>query len=253
MTGKPVKILPGEQIDPDRHLVVFTHIPKSGGTSFHAALSTILNENYLHLIPGQNNPEDIDALRGIGGHFSYESPSVTHSTKDRVYVTLLRHPVNRFISYYKHIQQRPNHHIPVRAPELIGMPLLDFAKRLHEMKIAEMYNLQCRMVCGAPSGAPGCDAHSPIDGVPVHSGARAIEIVERDYSLCMLLSQQQEAIDTMAAMAGSGTVPAKRLNVAKSAEPVAPDPELVKFLRVCNAEDFILYDHISGRQSADRP
>lgn len=58
-----------------------------GGGAVHAALNTVLGESYLQLIPGQND----DALCGIGGHFSRESPRVTRSAKDCVYATLLRH------------------------------------------------------------------------------------------------------------------------------------------------------------------
>ena len=228
MTGKVIKLGNGQPFDKEKMLLVFTHIPKSGGTSFHAGLKEVLAGEYLHLVPGQNNPEVIDALCGIGGHFNFESPAVSHSTKDRVYTTLLRHPVDRFVSFYKHVLARPYHHLPQKNPKLLKMEPLEFAETLVDMGNPEIGNLQCRMICGGPN----------------FSAEQAIERISKDYSFCMDLSMQQSALDQIADAFQAKRVEMKRLNVASKEHQHTLSKELVTFIHEVNAEDMSLYHAI---------
>lgn len=231
MTGKIIKLRANDRFDPDTMLLVFTHIPKAGGTSFHAALKILTNDNYCHLVPGQNNPEDIDQLWGIGGHFDHESPSVTGSKKDRVYVSLLRHPIDRFLSFYRHVIARPGHHIAVENEAVLKMGPLDFAKTLTKMKNREISNLQCRMLTG--------------DGTKLAD--KAIESVENHYSYCAPLASQQQIVDHIAVWFGSENVPVQRLNAAKAGIDVAINDALVEHIGLINSEDMKLFQYVEQR------
>lgn len=227
MPGKPIKLGQGSQFDPDAMLLVFTHIPKSGGTSFHAALNALSGKNYCHLVPGQNDPENIDALWGIGGHFDFESPSVVNSEKDRVYVSLLRHPVERFVSFYKHVMARPFHHVAQANPDVLEMEPLEFAKTLKAAGNREVANLQCRMLCGKGE----------------ISAERAIEHVKDFYTYCAPLSDQQQTVNRIAGLCGVHSIAVQRLNVAKRVE-VELDQEMVEYVSHINADDMKLFEYV---------
>ncbi len=228
MSGNIAKLHENEEFDPETMLLVFTHIPKSGGTSFHAALKTLTDGKYCHLIPGQNDPDDIDALWGVGGHFDFESPAVNKSRKKRVYVSLLRHPIDRYLSFYKHVITRPDHHIAVANPEVLEMSPLEFAKTLLAVKNREIANLQCRMIAGGGAASSG----------------DAIETIERHFSFCAPLTSQQQIVDQIANWFHSETVPVQRLNVAKAGVQVQFDDQLVGFLSQINAEDVKLFEFV---------
>ncbi len=233
MAGKPIKISTVDKIDHKKQLIVFTHIPKSGGTSFHAALNAILNLNYLHLIPGHNNPPDIDALSGIGGHFNFESPSINHSEKDRIYTTLVRHPVDRLVSFYKHVIARPGHHLPVQNPDLLEMDALSFFKALSDLGNNEVDNLQCRLLC----------EHGP------YTAQKAIQNIEDFYAVCLPLSAQQKAINTIAKMCNRNSLKVQKLNTSTPKLNVEITPELIRYIENTNSEDMTLYEHVQ-KQSA---
>ena len=229
MTGKPIKLARNDRFDADTMLLVFIHVPKSGGTSFHAGLTTIGRGGYLLLEPGSNNPPDIDLLWGAGGHIGFEHGLVARSRKDRVYVTLVRDPLDRFVSFYKHVQQGP-HHLRRMNRALVGMEPLLFAKALVDIGDTEISNLQCRMI----SGRDGATAETTL------------EIIERHYSICVPISRQQEALDAIAGMAGHPPIETQRLNTSSQEIPVEITPELVAFIEEVNSEDRKLFDAVSA-------
>lgn len=80
---------------------IFIHIPKTAGTSLHSALidrglitSPTFNANYLN----SSTAISLNDYRCIYGHLSYMDG--LKYFKNREYLTVLREPVERAISWY---------------------------------------------------------------------------------------------------------------------------------------------------------
>lgn len=124
--------------------IIFFHVPKCGGSSFGAALRLryFYNQAVIDLsksgaavaalYPDLRADDRIEAdyqfrfqelrrlmvrgVRCIGGHVQYRPDLRDHGGHDYAFVTLLRHPVDRFISHYFYLQRR--HPDPTRPKTL---------------------------------------------------------------------------------------------------------------------------------------
>jgi hypothetical protein len=100
------------------HTVVFLHIPKTGGMSLHEVLlresrgkptfwiaDPVKDLEWLTTFP----EEERERWTLVEGHMYYG----VHERLPRpcVYMTMLRDPVERVLSYYSHVQERPDHHL----------------------------------------------------------------------------------------------------------------------------------------------
>lgn len=101
----------------DSRRLIFTHIPKTGGTSLRAVLGRHYPTHTVHFKDNNNYlnarhiltlpPAERDGLRLIAGHLSYGIHA--YLTGASVYITLLRDPVKRLISNYFFARSLPHH------------------------------------------------------------------------------------------------------------------------------------------------
>ena len=138
-----------------KYTLIFLHILKTGGTTLNVLLENYFApENSFATFPNERHPDghidkfnalteaeklDIDFLTGhmgFGLHEKLPRPSQ--------YVTMLRDPVARVVSRYRHEQRDEPSHLHKHIQE--GMTLAQYAKYYAEA--AEMDNLQTRMVAG---------------------------------------------------------------------------------------------------------
>lgn len=103
---------------PDKHKVLFLHIPKTAGTTFYDCLKQTYGKRRIaefHGVP-KNSIEDFyvdiynpqkSEIACIKGHMYFG----LHHYLDEAsqYITFMRDPVKRIISLYRYLQQSPNH------------------------------------------------------------------------------------------------------------------------------------------------
>lgn len=129
-------------------LILLTHIPKTSGTSFRRLL---VESNILeHQIIGYRGLKDYvmqDQFTKdfIFGHFPYGLHTVTVNRKVQ-YLTFLREPVDRAISYYHFIKD-----VPPEKLHLYKHPFRDFADSVTLPEFFEnqrFNNIQTRYISG---------------------------------------------------------------------------------------------------------
>lgn len=152
-----------------KSLIIFTHIPKTAGTSLRHILvqqygqnsvfmfyeiptlmgggekgDELLNElrSYFKDLPGinQQNPDRLVKLKAISGHISFGIHGLL-TVNEFHYITLLREPIERVISFYYHMlrSNEEAHKIAkqINIEDLIG-----------SKKLIEFDNWQVRMLSG---------------------------------------------------------------------------------------------------------
>lgn len=97
-------------LDPINDLLIFMHVPKTGGTTLRLIIEKQYNfseiyRNYTYA--GVRKGQKSEKTRFIEGHDYF---GIHHDFKKRpVYITMLRNPVDRIISEYYYILRAPGH------------------------------------------------------------------------------------------------------------------------------------------------
>lgn len=138
----------GLSMNREREALVFTHIPKTAGTSLHEAISNALDGNYAVLTPGTVSEIDFETIAGIGGHQPFLATPLGKTKRQLVCISILRDPVDRLISFYGHVKASPNHALSRLYPKIHELGVLEFAELLYAQDYRDIGNLQCHMVCG---------------------------------------------------------------------------------------------------------
>ncbi len=130
---------------------IFVHIPKTAGISLTQTVveqypnrQHELMTGYLDVEPLLNRPaEYLQSVELITGHMTLENPFAECDVPDPEIITMIRNPVDRVVSLYRHMKRWPEH------------PLHDMIKKesltitdLIARKEVEYDNLQTRMLAG---------------------------------------------------------------------------------------------------------
>lgn len=126
-------------------MIVFTHIPRTAGTSFRLVLERALGPEHILSVYGDNiarakdfvAEQNLNNIKAIRGHVGYGVLPGDHD-----YVTILRHPMQRLLSLYAYIKVDQGHfaHQQVRA--------MDFREFVISGVTAETDNGMVRQLCG---------------------------------------------------------------------------------------------------------
>ncbi len=131
------------------HKLIFLHIEKAGGSTFHNILSNYYDrENILHLdymSDGSNEllSTDLKKLTLVKGHNLFGiHKQLGNSFK---YYSMMRNPEDRVISYYYYIRQKKSHHHSKLIIEK-GWELEEYIKNAENL---QMDNGQVRYISGS--------------------------------------------------------------------------------------------------------
>ena len=136
--------------------IFFLHIPKSAGTTFYSILAKhfppdkiwpIDDEGLIsHII--EKGPESVRPYRLLRAHYDYSI--YEYLSRKPVYVTMLRDPVERVISYYYHVKRVPTHKLHKKIVEN-HVSLREFLDP--PMAPSETKNYQVRALAGVVRGS----------------------------------------------------------------------------------------------------
>jgi len=218
--------------------LVFIHIPKTGGMSLRKVLlrelgggehfwivDPVKDTTWLRTIPH----DDRERMALVEGHMYYG----VHELLPRpcVYMTMLRNPLERVLSYYSHIRERTDHHLHEAAR---GLSLAECIRR---GLTVELDNFMVRaMTSLANTGVPfGGVTREMLTEAKTHlDGIAFLGLSERF----------DESLARFREMLGWRGEDVPRVNVTKSrlrAEELSESD--LALVREANAFDHELYDH----------
>jgi len=241
-------------------LVVFVHVPRTGGTTLRSVFTTAYGADAVRA-PG-NIFRSVDrtrsglkrlaagrhlGLRVVAGHVPF-GLACTLMPEGTRYVTLLRDPVERALSHYEHA--RTHHHRPLsprptRArPSAAALPIA--AALALEDAIARdehlLDNLATRMLC---------DAESPYGDLPDDALESAKRNLRDRFELVGLTERMDESIVLLDRLLGTGRAPYTSRRVRRRRAGGKPSADALAEIGRRNALDLELYA-FAGELFAER-
>lgn len=140
--------------------LLFLHIPKAGGTTFHAILENLHPnkagicsitpsfsiQDFINLPKAKK--EEIDLFKG---HFEFGMHKYFEGDQFQ-YITLFRKPVERVISHYYYVLRTPQHYLYQKVAKT-NMSLHDYA--MSDLS-TELDNGQLRLLTGSEDASIAC-------------------------------------------------------------------------------------------------
>lgn len=231
--------------------VIFIHIPKAAGTTFYQVLNhQYKTQHIFYFKEGTSKQATIDLfrqlptekkayLRCIRGHI----PFGLHQwlPQPATYLTILRNPVERVVSYYYFVRNTPRHLFHKEVIEK-NFSLEDFIRKM--MDINET-NLQTRWVAGCVDFD---SVISPYGDLPANALDLAKKNLESFFSVCGLTERFDESLLLMQKIHSWKNIFYKRKNIGtqrKVGEKVSAST--LRLIEKNEEQDLELYEFAGNR------
>lgn len=219
--------------------LIFLHIPKTGGTTSRRILERNYSRGEILTFKGADHAAEVERFakspesersryRLIQGHLYFGFHRFIPG--DWSYVSWMRDPIARALSFYSYVRTHPEHYLHRRLME----ERLDLKGLLQREATPELFNLQTRMIAGERNNsARGLDRS-------------ALEIakgnLEANFCFVGLTEEFDASLILLGEMLG-WNVPfyMKRNVTSERIRQDGVDPETERLLREANALDLELY------------
>ncbi|RFU64583.1 sulfotransferase family 2 domain-containing protein [Bacillus sp. V59.32b] len=209
----------------DEKLLIYMHIPKTGGTTMKNIIQKQYDprEVWFHMekdmLPKLEQKLKKKDLKCVGGHCWYGLHQ--HFHKPYTYFTMLRDPIDRVVSEYYYILERPHHKA---YPAVVTMDLMDF---IQEFPLKSS-NQHTRRISGNIK-SPNLEA--------------AKENIKNDFAIVGLSEMFDESLFLMKKAFGWDDITYQKVNVTKKRPSIEKLPKnVVAELEIRNELDLKLYD-----------
>lgn len=241
-------------------MLYFLHIPKSAGTSVRQLFSSVyqnnlievyrdVDESYRKALVAQCNNQSV-----LFGHFCFSLHELLGDKQPR-YITLLRHPVDRVISWYKHQLRDANSPLFKRVTE----DRLSLGEIIELGLAQEVNNHSVRMLCVSYKkrllyslrdrySAKYLNKQNAQFNAQRHLRG-AIEHIERYFSFVGTIEHTSTLRDFLIAQNRSDPEelpPIPRVNVAPPID-VTPDSQTLLLIHKANQLDLALYERYASK------
>lgn len=197
--------------------LVFMHIPKCAGTSTWMLLDKLFSK-YQYFEPNHT-------VNSLETHLS-------NGKKIRRF-TIVRDPMQRFISFYMFVSRNKDHHLIKSYPDLLNSTLFDFVYLLSK-KDKENFNLMTKFFCGSY-----VEEENANKAISMVGSFEYIGFTEKyDEFITWIYSLSNEAPDM--------SVTEKKYQVSNKLELFTQNrlSDALGLIKELNKEDMILYDFL---------
>jgi hypothetical protein len=218
------------------HTLLFLHIPKAGGTTLYSVLEKQFPQEACYSVPDRLHPVDLppnlDQYRLVRVHQGYDVYRCFQ--RKPVYVTMLREPIARAVSYYYHIRRHSDHplHEVVLKREYSLLDCLNDTKMQHRFGNAQTRLLAFRILPG--DDLPSGDVQLEMAKVRLH-----------EFAYFGLVESFARSVQLLTYTFGwSPITHIQRLNAAPESDyDESISPEVRGAIAACNDLDIALYDY----------
>lgn len=216
-----------------KKIIIFIHIPKTAGTSMRKIIEkqyNVLQTRYYYngyqdafnSLKGTPQPE-LNTVKWVQGHFQFGLHEAIPNPAE--YITMLRHPVDRVISFYYFLRENPRHPLYKKAKSL---NLKDFIMSEDDIIQDGINNFQTTLISG--------------DGTP--SFEKAKNNIDEHFMLVGLTERFNESLFLMRKKLRWHVPYFSRYNVTRSRPKMAQVSEdIIKIIEEKNEYDFQLYEY----------
>lgn len=220
------------------HNLIFLHLPKNGGSTFHTILNRLypLKETFtIKLLSSTElNTQDFINLPAderknihlLKGHMQFGLHQ--YLTGETKYISFLRKPIDRIVSFYYYVLRQPTHRLYDRIVKN-KLSLHDFVTQVNENDI---HNAQIRWISG-------------IDASENEMLGKALENIEKHFSFVGLQEKFDESIILLKKIYG-WKIPYYLIENQTKKKPavIDLDHKTREVIKELNNGDYILYENI---------